>query len=183
MSEFRKKVLEGLFLVMLCCCPIIVLTGCGADSCIRCTACGDDDTRFFVYASGTDNQGVSYKSCVGPAGILGCGLNTKCWPTECVSVEQNADSNKVSGCVVYYNEMGCISKTGVKSNGKYSDDATCLGITCAGTKYKEVVAETTKATETNTCLGVSCGGEESVEPYNYNNSMPRSFPNGCWTND
>lgn len=177
----KRTFKEILMLLALCCCPLLIVTGCGIGNCVQCSSCGDDNTRLFVCAKGTDSNGVEYTSCVGPAGILGCGLNSKCWPTECVKVEKNDENTALSGCVTYYNAFGCIDKSEVKSNGKYSDSATCLGIQCAGAEYVETVAETTRATEQSTCLGISCGGKQSVTSKNYNSAMPRLFPNGCWS--
>lgn len=187
MNESKKKILEGLLILIFCCCPIIVITGCGAGSCVRCTACGDDDTRFFVYASGTTSDGLEYTSCVGPAGCVGLGLNTFFWPTECISIKGTSDfsdSQNISGCVTYYNEAGCIGKSGVKSKGTYTDSVSVFGINCGGTKYVETVAESTKAYEQGSCLGCTCGEKDNdVELRDYNNSMPRSFTKGCWTSD
>ncbi len=178
----KKRAKELLILLILCCFPLIIITGCGIGNCIQCSNCGDDNTRIFVCAKGTDDNGVEYTSCVGPAGILGCGLNTKCWPTECVSVKKTDSNNTLSGCVTYYNGCGCISKSEVKSVGKYSDTFNCLGVKCSGTEYVETTADTTKATKQNMCLNMSCGEKESVDsPYNYNSSMPRAFTRGCWT--
>lgn len=155
-----------------------------ASGCVRCTNCGADDTRFFVYASGTSTEGIDYKSCVGPAGCLGFGLNSKCWPTECTSVKgTTVGGNDLSGCVTYYNAAGCVANSEVKSEGKYSNQITCMGIGCAGTKYVETVAETTKAKEQSTCLGIGCGNSTSVEAKDYNSIMPRQFSKGCWSNE
>ena len=181
-AQFSKKCFkEILVLLALCCFPLLVITGCGIGNCIQCSNCGDDNTRIFVYAKGVDSNGVEYSSCVGPAGILGFGINSKCWPTECVSVKKSQGGTTLSGCVTYYNALGCIDKSEVKSKGKYSDSVTCLGIKCTGEEYVENVAETTKATKQTNCLGIGCGGKESVTPYNYNSTMPRLFPNGCWS--
>jgi len=176
----KKKIKEVLMLLALCCLPLTIITGCGIGNCIQCSSCGDDNTRIFICAKGTDKNGVEYTSCVGPAGILGFGLNSKCWPTECVKVKKSDSGSTVSGCVTYYNAVGCIDKSEVKSNGKYSNSVTCLGIKCVGTEYVETVAETTKAMEQTNCLGVGCGGKEAVDSYNYNLEMPRLFSKGCW---
>lgn len=155
-----------------------------ASGCVRCTNCGADDTRFFVYASGTSADGIDYKSCVGPAGCLGLGLNSKCWPTECTSIKGTSSSgNSLSGCVTYYNELGCIANSGVKSEGKYSDEVTCFGIGCVGNKYIETVAETTQAKQQTTCLGIGCGNSTAVTAKDYNLEMPRQFVKGCWSNE
>lgn len=155
-----------------------------AGGCVRCTACGSDYNRFYIYASGTSDNGIDYKSCVGPAGCLGLGINSKCWPTECISIQRNlSNGNELSGCVTYYNEAGCIAKSNVKSVGKYKDSVTCGGIDCAGTKYVETVAETTNAKERKTFLGINCGNAASVESHNYNIQMPRQFTKGCWSDN
>lgn len=163
---------------------VLIIVGGFASGCVRCTNCGADDTRFFVYASGTSSDGVDYKSCVGPAGCLGFGINSKCWPTECVSVEKaSSDGKKLSGCVTYYNEIGCIANSGVKSEGKYSDEVTCFGISCSGKKYIETVAENTQAKEQTTCLGIGCGNAVAAEAKDYNAEMPRQFIRGCWSKE
>lgn len=171
-----KTILKILALAIL----VLGIIGGFSNGCIRCTNCGNDDTRFFVYASGTDVNGVEYKSCVGPAGCLGCGLGFKCWPTECTYVKQGSGQGMLSGCVTYYNSLGCISNSEVKSEGKYSDSVTCLGVSCAGTRYIETVAETTQAKQASTCLGMSCGDKTATEPKYYNSKMPRQFKDGCW---
>lgn len=178
----KEKALHVLVLMLICTLPFMTLLGCGSDSCIRCTMCGDDDTRMLVYATGTDQNGVEYISCIGPAAIFGFGVDSKCWPTECVYVRQNSGEAQLTGCVKYYNETGCISNTNVKSNGDYKDSLTCLGIACFGSSYNEVVAESTKASERASCLGLSCGSPKSVQSRDLNKTMPRMFVNGCWTN-
>lgn len=181
MSNFKLKLLKGLLLAVLCCVPLLVITGCGADSPVRCTLCGNDDDRVLVYASGSKG-GIDFKSCVGPAGILGIGLNSKCWPTECVGVSASGDSGNLSGCIYYYNGFGCISDTTVKSSGKYSSIQSCIpGFVLCGSYYKEEVADTTRARTGTTCFGLGCNGETSTEPQYLNNKMPRSFTYGCWS--
>ena len=180
----KNKIVEIIILLLICMLPLAISTGCGANSCVRLEMCGDDDTRFLFYAKGIDENGVEYTSCVGPAGCLGIGINSKCWPTECTSIKTSSNgTEKLSGCVVYYNEAGCIAKSKVKSNGSYSKDATCFGISLAGNQYKEKIAESTQATQTSTCFGISCGQKTKVEEKNYNEKMPRSFSKGCWTSD
>ena len=162
---------------------VLAVIGGFASGCVRCTNCGDDDTRLFICAKGTSSTGIEYTSLVGPAGCLGFGVDSKCWPTECVSVKYaSEDGQDVSGCVTYYNEIGCIDKTNVKSEGKYSGDIGCFGISCAGEKYVETVAETTKAKNQATCLGIKCGTESSTDARGYNAEMPRQFTKGCWSN-
>ena len=174
-----------LILIAFCSLPLLFITGCGIGNFIQCSKCGDDNTRMMIYSEGTDSNGVEYTSCVGPAGILGFGLNSSCWPTECVKVKQNQEgghlTGQISGCVTYYNDCGCIDKSEVKSEGKYSASIGCLGINCTGVNYVETTAETTTASEQNTCLGINCGGKTKADIRNYNSTMPRQFRNGCWS--
>lgn len=152
-----------------------------SSGCISCTACGGDDNRLILFANGTDDNGVEYISCVGPAGCLGFGLNSKCWPTECTYVKLALSSNEeLSGCVTYYNKTGCIANSDVKSNGTYSQNTSCLGVVCSGEKYYEKVGESTEAREQNTTCGVGCGNTVVVNKRNYNEKMPRQFKTGCW---
>lgn len=161
----------------------IIVIGCGS-GCIRCTYCGANDNRLVVYASGTTEDGIEYESCVGPAGCLGLGINSKCWPTECLSIKKaDSEGNVVHGCITYYNEFGCINDSKVKSEGKYSGSATCLGIACVGEKYIETEAVTTQAKEQNTCLGVGCGNSNVTASKGYNAKMPRQFEEGCWSDN
>ena len=160
----------------------IIIIGGFSSGCIRCTNCGADDNRLIIYASGTTEDGYKYKSCVGPAGCLGFGLNSKCWPTECINVKySDIEGTQTSGCVTYYNTMGCIAKADVKSQGKYTTSLNCLGIQCVGNEYVENTAETTKAVRRTTCLGMGCGESETIEPSYYNEKMPRQFVKGCWS--
>lgn len=178
-AEKLKKIIS---IIIMCLIPLGVLYGCTIGDCIKCTSCGDDNNRLVFYASGTDENGVKYRSCVGPGAILGIGLNCKFWPTECVSVKQ-ADGANTSGCVTYYNALGCIDRTEVMSEGKYDDAVKCGFVSCAGTKYIETVGKSTKASESTTCLGFKCGESTSVIPNYYNSSMPRAFTHGCWTKE
>lgn len=186
-KQSSKKVhgLHVLILITFCSLPLLFITGCGIGNFVQCSKCGDNNTRMVIYATGTDSNGVEYTSCVGPGGLLGFGLNSSCWPTECVNVKQNQTgghlSGQISGCVTYYNDCGCVDRSEVKSIGKYSASVGCLGVNCTGVNYVETVAETTTASEESTCLGVSCGGKSSAEIRNYNSSMPRQFRNGCWS--
>lgn len=177
----KKKVIELVTLLSLSLLPLLGIVGCGFSDTVRCSACGDNDTRVGLYASGTES-GIEYKSCVGPAGILGFGCDTACWPTECLKVKSSSSSETLSGCVYYYNDWGCIGKATEESKGSYSKDTTCLGIACEGEEYKESVTDSgVSATRTSTCLGISCGEKESTNSKDYNAQMPRQFVNGCWS--
>jgi len=163
---------------------IVVITIAFSSGCVTCTACGDNGNRLLFYANGTDDSGVEYISCVGPAGCLGFGLNSKCWPTECTYVNMPLSSHEeLSGCVTYYNKMGCIANSDVKSNGMYSFNTSCLGVVCSGEKYYEKVTDSIEAKEQSTMFGVGCGNAFSVDPRYYNVLMPRQFKEGCWGNE
>ena len=71
----KKKVIELVTLLSLSLLPLLGIVGCGFSDTVRCSACGDNDTRVGLYASGTES-GIEYKSCVGPAGRLGFGCDT-----------------------------------------------------------------------------------------------------------
>ena len=178
----KKKVLESVCLVLLCMIPLFLVMGCGPGNCVKCTVCGDDSNRLFVYASGTTDDGVEYQSCVGLSGLMGCGFGTKCLPTECMSVHKAKDSNNaINGCVCYYSDFGCIQEN-EKSDGIYTDTYSCLGVSCTGSKYNEAVYDdTVKAVEQNYCLGMGCGEKVQVESKDYNEQWKRQFPKGCWS--
>ena len=180
-TKDKTRTKQILTLILLCCFPLLIITGCGISDYIQCTIFGDDSNKIFVYASGTDNNNFEYKSCVGPAGILGFGCDSKCWPTECVSIKGISNGNQLSGCVTYYNGCGCIENTEVKSSGKYSDSVTCAGIECVGKEYIENAADTTKATEATSILGISCRDKKATTSRNLNSTMPRAFYYGCWS--
>lgn len=175
----QKRPRQVLLLVILCCIPLILVIFFGAGNYVKCTNCGDDSTRFFICAKGTSN-GVEYTSCVGPAGILGFGCDSRCWPTECMRIKKSEGITSLKGCVTYYNEIGCIDRSDVKSYGKYSESTSCIGISCSGTKYVENTAETTQASTQTSCFGMSCGEDTAANSENYNKKMPRQFTRGCW---
>lgn len=178
-----KDIIEAILGLVILAIFAFIIIGAFSSDCIQCTLCGDNNNRLFVYANGKDEEGVEYISCLGPAGCLGCGINSKCWPTECLYVKHATDTNQtLSGCVTFYNEGGCIAKSNVKSVGKYSDQSSCLGISCSGENYVEVKAESAQASEQNTCLGFGCGNKVDTTVRGYNEAVPRQFRNGCWTN-
>lgn len=176
-----KRGLHILILIGICLLPLGVVTGCGVTDRIRCTACGDNENRLILYASGTDSHGYEYKSCVGPAGILGCGLDTRCWPTECVKTTMVDAPYKETGCVYYYNNFGCIDKSETMTYGKYMYSASCIGARCYGRRYIESdTGESVSAYEKESVLGISCG-KTVVDPENRNQEVERHFENGCWS--
>lgn len=178
----RKKVIQLVTLLSLSMLPLLGIVGCGFSDSMRCTACGDNDTRLGVYASGTES-GIEYKSCVGPAGILGFGCDTSCWPTECLEVKQmKASDDTFSGRIYYYNDWGCIGNSAQESKGKYSQGFSCLGISCEGEEYRESVTKKgTVASIESTCLGIGCKDKQSEKSRDYNSQMPRQFETGCWS--
>ena len=179
----KAKVKQVLILVALCSLPLLLIAGIRSGRYIQCTSCGDDTNRLFIYAQG-NYHGIKYKSCVGPAGIIGCGLNTRCWPTECVKVELNyGDDEKLTGCVSFYNGFGCIDKSDVKSYGKYKYVVSCEGINCQGYEYREKVGETTEAKQRDRYFGCDAKEWERVDPKKFNSGVPRSFTKGCWKHD
>lgn len=183
LSVRAEKAVKIVKIVAMCLIPLGLLYACTIGDCIKCTSCGDDNNRLVFYASGIEN-GVQYKSCVGPGGILGCGINCKWWPTECVSIKKSEGSSTVTGCVTYYNGFGCIDRTEVMSDGSYSTKTNIGCITCKGDLYQETVRETTQgATRKSSLIGCySCEKTPVDRPKGYNSEMPRSFTYGCWTN-
>ena len=182
LPEGTKNVLEILMGLAIWAAFIFIIIGAFSSDCLQCTWCGDANNRLFVFAKGTSEEGIEYVSCVGPAGCVGCGINSKCWPTECLYVKGASENGGVTtGCITYYNEAGCITKSDVKSKGTYSENTTgCFGISCSGENYVEVVADSQYATEQNTCLGAGCGSKLGTEVRGYNNVLPRQFKKGCW---
>lgn len=160
---------------------VFIIIGAFANDCIKCTWCGDDSNRVLIYEHGKEIDGSEYLSCVGPAGLIGCGLNSKCWPTECLYIKVPVDQNKqLTGCVTYYNETGCIAKSDVKSVGKYTTNSSCLGITCAGESYVEEITDSERAAEQDTYCGIGCSNKVETSVRNYNAAAPRQFRKGCW---
>lgn len=178
----REKVLQILVVTAITLIPVTFTVGCGLSDTFKCSMCGDDSTRIGIYASGTSSNGIDYQSCVGPAGCLGIGLDSYCWPTECLKVNYNNGTGNVTGCIYYYNGCGCIANTDIKSKGTYTDDTLGCGYSkCAATKYVENNAENSQAKTQNSCLGISCGKAQNTESKYLNNAQPRQFINGCWS--
>lgn len=176
-NEIVEMILGFVFLAIF----VFIIIGAFANDCVKCTWCGDDANRVFIYEHGKELDGSEYLSCVGPAGCVGCGFGAKCWPTECLYIKMPVDEHKeLSGCVTYYNKAGCIAKSDVYSVGRYSTSASCLGIACAGESYVEEIAESERAVEQNTFMGVGCGNKVDTDVRRYNDASPRQFPKGCW---
>ena len=95
-------------------------------------------------------------------------------------VERSQGVSSLKGCVTYYNEVGCIDRSDVKSYGKYSNNTSCIGISCFGSKYIENTAETTQASTKTSCFGMNCGENTVADSKGYNSKMPRQFTRGCW---
>lgn len=92
----KEKFKQLIVLLGLCSVPMVVvaLSGCGMEQSFTCQMCGSSKTYTPIYASGTeenDKENIEYEytSCIGPAGCTGCGLNTACWPTECMFVKES----------------------------------------------------------------------------------------------
>ncbi len=177
----NKKLSQLLFLIGICLIPILTITGCGLKQSYSCSACGSSKTYTPLVASGIDDTTeVEYTSCVGPAGCLGCGLNTSCWPTECLYVEFSDDDDvQYSGIVYYYEDCGCIGNGPVMSSGKYDLGTDCGFFNCNCQKYNEKVnSDKTQAYIGPSCGGISCN-KKPDESKDFNNNMPRKFPRGC----
>lgn len=177
----NKKLSELLILIGICLTPILAITGCGLKQSYSCSTCGSTKTYTPLYASGVDETTeVEYTSCVGPAGCLGCGLNTSCWPTECLYVKFSDDDNlQYSGIVYYYDGCGCIGSKKAMSSANYDVGTDCGFFNCNCTKYNEEV----KSDGTEAYTGLSCGGiacnKKPAESEDFNNNMPRKFRHGC----
>lgn len=180
MKNNKKKILEIASLLILCLFPMIIGTGCLSLKDVECSSCGDDNTNVLCYASGTTEDEVEYTSCMGPAGCIGIGCDSQCWPTECMYVKTYQDGEKTRGVVKFYNGLGCINNTSVKSEGSYTKSATCLGCECAGEAYNEIKKDSVRAYQQPAFLGCGCGEKELVEPKNINENIDRIYPKGCW---
>ncbi len=175
----NKKFLQFILVVILCTSPFI-LAGCGLGDMVLCTQFDDNADRLFLCGSGRTGSGIEYKSCVGPAGCTGIGLGTKCWPTECVTIETKDD---VKGNITFFDGVGCIDSGKPMSSGHYTEeDVSCLGISCAATMYEENKdLQGTTARQVTTCFNIACADEGNVSVKGYNDNVPRLFPKGCWT--
>lgn len=180
----KDKIKQLMILLGICVLPMIAaaFSGCGIKQSYSCRMCGSSTTYTPVYASGIADDGDSqyeYTSCVGPAGCIGFGCNTACWPTECISIKKTT----TTGVVIYYDPVGCIGCSGEStslSKGKYNDNVSCLGITCASSTYvEEINADKSVAYTTASCFGCTIGEKEYVNNLNLNNSVDRKFEHGC----
>ncbi|MGN0594989.1 MAG: hypothetical protein ACI4I6_07515 [Hominimerdicola sp.] len=180
-NKKNQKFTQLLILCSLCLVPIISITSCGIKQSYKCSSCGSSDTYTPIYASGVEEDtDIEYTSCVGPAGCLGCGLNTSCWPTECEQIKfTDNDGKKYEGMIYYYDGFGCIGKNDTMSYGKYDVGMDCGFFNCNYSAYNEEVNnDGTRAYTGPSCLGISCN-EEPVDSMDYNNNMPRKFKHGC----
>lgn len=122
-------------------------------------------------------------SCVGCAGITGFGCGMPCWYTEKQSIKMYG-SETISGEITYYNGLGCINNTEVKSIGTYTEQANCLGASLdCGEKYSEYVDDKEVAYLENTCLGCTMGERKPVKSRGYNQGIKRLYPNGCYSSE
>lgn len=156
------KILQLISIIFICCIPLFLITGCAT--------------------SGYDEEkSIEYSSCVGPAGIIGCGCS--CLPTECLSVEfvDSSTGAEVSGTVNYYDNCGCIDNDDVKIIGTYNVDVSCFGCTFCSSSYQEITQNDTSTAKRDNynCLG--CMTDSShVSSKDYNKRMPRQYPYGCF---
>ena len=181
LSNRDKKAVQLLSLTGLAALPLISVMGCGMARSFSCTMCGSSTTYTPIYASGTEETtDIEYQSCIGPASVINCGLNTQCWPTECMYVKFKNDENvAVTGTVCYYNKFGCIDDKDVMSVGSYGESVNCLVSWCSVGKYTEKVnSDGTKATKATNCFGITCN-ESPTDVRNYNDALPRQFKFGC----
>lgn len=186
LSGRNKKAAQFLILIGIVILPVFVLTGCKS---FTCTWCGSPNTYTPLCASGTEYD-VDYSSCIGPAAIFNCGLSTCIWPTECMTVSfvPGDGSEVVKGSVCYYDSFGCIDGENSMSNGSYSTSLNCGACGTCGfcgfcgscinygvcSDYREnVYSDSTIANQ-----GIGCA-KTTVDPRNYNNSLPRQYASGC----
>ena len=175
----KQKVKEIMVLLLLCSLPLIIATGCGLKRSYSCSACGSKETYTPIYASGVMNDKIEYTSCVGPAGLTCFGLNTKCWPTECLSVKIQDDNKYTAGCIYYYNGFGCISDANTRSHGEYTSGMNCGFINCDSSTYQEdVKADGNIAYTGGSCLGCTIN-KQPTKSLEINDKMPRQYPQGC----
>lgn len=180
----RERVMQMVLLVALCCVPMFVITGCSGEHSLSCMLCGSSATYTPIVAYGMDEElGIEYTSCVGPAGYLGCGCSSLCFPTECLVVSYEYENELTSASICYYDDFGCLDNEGVMSTGYYNTSNTCLGgaVTVSNDTYVENVRkDSVSANQTSYCLGCSYD-EQEVEPRYLNEIMPRQYPYGCCT--
>lgn len=161
--------------------PLVILTGCG----LRCHGC--DGTTLSVLSQVANVEDAKYTDCAGPGAILRCGLNTVCWPTECVLFKLNDDDIKLDGNVVYYHGCGSVDSASVKSLGIYTNGKkTCtlcdndneLYIEC--TNEKDGKRKTTAYTKPEGCLGWLCIDKEDSLNLNFGAISP-GLLKGCYS--
>lgn len=180
LSPRSKKAVQFFILIIGILLPVFIFTGCKS---FTCTWCGYSNTYTPFFSSGTES-GITYDSCIGPAAVVNCGLNTFLWPTECMTVKFRPDNGEdiVTGNVCYYDSFGCIDGKNSMSAGRYSMSFNCgtcgicraCGVCGLCTDYREdVYSDKTVAYD-----GISCNKEET-DPRNYNDLLPRQYPRGC----
>lgn len=187
----KEKVKQILILLGLCTFPIVpvALSGCGIKQSFTCKMCGSSSTYTPLYASGTaEANGTKYEytSCVGPAGCVGFGCNTSCWPTECMYIQITENSSTTNGTIYYYDKTGCIGCSEEKSEetslskGQYSDTLGCMGINCSTSTYVEEINEDKPVAYTQqSCFGCTVGEKEYVDSRKYNDALDRKYEHGC----
>ena len=174
MRRLTQVLIAGAISIM----PLAILTGCG----LQCHGCKETATSALLMAANYDD--IKYTDCAGPGAIFRCGLNTVCWPTECVFFKlQEDEETEINGKAIYYHGCGSIDSASVKSLGMYTVGGSLCDINSGG--YVECASEkdgktTIKAyNKPDGCLGWMCMEEETPMNANFGYSSP-SLLNGCW---
>lgn len=161
--------------------PLAILTGCG----LKCHGCDGTTLSALSLIANTDE--AQYMECAGPGAIFRCGLNTTCWPTECVFFRLSEDEINLNGNVVYYHGCGSVDSASVKSIGLYTtgekactlcDNDADIHIEC--TNEKNGKRDTKAYSKPEGCLGWICIGEEEPQDINFTAISP-GLLKGCWS--
>lgn len=173
MRRLTQVLIAGAVSVM----PLAILTGCGIE-------CNGWQEAVLCAINNTASGNTKYTNCAGPAAICKIGLNTACWPTECVCAT-SADG-KTKANITYYNGCGCVSDKNVKSEGTYTTSVgLCTSLNCSTKTYTENTDEAkmkSVAYKTTSCMGCSSDKQEVASRW-LNVQQPRLFTNGCWSCD
>ena len=183
----KKRVFQVLLIIVVCSIPLIFMCSCGGSNNFKCVWCGDAENRALIYASGSNELGIKYKSCVGISGCIGVGCGTKLMPVECMEFEISSSAfESTSGYIVYY-EDGCVDGENVKYHAVVRNDNNC-SCTQSTTEIDDYGDQITIKNK-DSCLG--CVTNESEVTYTkdetifgdiYDIIMPeRQFPIGCWS--
>lgn len=170
MRKLTQVLIAGALSIM----PLAILTGCG----LQCNGCPE---AILCALSNTESGNTKYVNCAGPAAIFKIGLNTACWPTECVHAT-SADGKTVAN-IKFYNGCGCINGKNVKSVGTYTTSVGfCTSLGCSKNIYTEYTDEKKHAStayRSTSCMGCD-SDEKQVGSRLLNVQQPRLFEKGCW---